>query len=89
MALATEVECTDSVFSCPDSDCEGVMEANAMGWLNLERGPDGEPVLSVYGFSEANYEVTCADCGTNADDELERAVGSIIYGSGQADWFRG
>ncbi|MEV0443877.1 hypothetical protein AB0I84_02050 [Streptomyces spectabilis] len=89
MALATEVECTNSVFTCSDSECEGVMEANAMGWLNPERGPDGKPRLEVFGFSEADYSVTCSECGSDGDAELERAVGKVIYGSGKGDWFRG
>ncbi|MEU3690529.1 hypothetical protein [Streptomyces narbonensis] len=89
MPYANEVECANSVFTCSQESCDGVMEAIATGWLNLDRGLNGEPVLSIHGFSESDYEVKCSECGANADDELERAVGAIIYGSGGKDWFRG
>lgn len=89
MALATEVECTNSVFTCPASECEGVMEASATGWLNLERGANGAPVLSIFGFSEGDYKVACSECGESGDDSLNRAVGQVIYGKGTRDWFRG
>ncbi len=89
MPFANEVDCKSSVFICPDPECEGVMEANAMGWLTLEKGSDGKPTLSVYGFSEADYAVTCSECGSDGDAELEQAVGQIIYGDGTTEWFRG
>ncbi|MFG2620721.1 hypothetical protein ACGFXC_24220 [Streptomyces sp. NPDC048507] len=65
------------------------MEADAKGWLNLERGVDGKPVLSIFGFSEADYGVHCSECGASGDDDLEHAVGSLLVGSGGKDWFRG
>ncbi|MGW5532111.1 hypothetical protein [Streptomyces xanthochromogenes] len=89
MPYANEVECSNSVFLCSKDGCDGVMEADAKGWLNLERGGNGEPVLSIFGFSEADYGVNCSECGANADADLEHAVGSILVGAGGKDWFRG
>ncbi|MFE3579089.1 hypothetical protein [Streptomyces vinaceus] len=89
MPYLTEVECSNSVFTCRRKSCDGVMEASAKGWLNLDRGADGEPVLSIFGFSEVDYEVLCSECGTTAGEELEHAVGSILVGAGGRDWFRG
>ncbi|MEU9603693.1 hypothetical protein [Streptomyces sp. NPDC048057] len=89
MPYVNEVETPESVFVCAAEGCTGVIEASAMGWLNIDKGGDGNPVLSVFGFSEGNYVVACSECGEKADGELDSAVHRIIYGAGGKDWFRG
>ncbi|MFM9367619.1 hypothetical protein [Streptomyces sp. Da 82-17] len=77
----------DSLYSC---ECGGVLEVEATAWINLSKGADGKPELEVFGFSEGDYAVKCAECGKeHTGTALGRAVGGVIYGDGGKDWFRG
>ncbi|GEB50420.1 hypothetical protein SCA03_29710 [Streptomyces cacaoi] len=83
MAVTTET----SVYHC---ECGGELQVNASAWLNLRKGSKGRAELSVFGFSEVDFEVVCALCGERSQsDELEEEIKHFIYGSGRADWFRG
>ncbi|MFF3555345.1 hypothetical protein ACWD4V_16135 [Streptomyces tsukubensis] len=89
MAYVHETETPESAFVCVEKDCDGVIEANAMGWLNIDKGDDGNPILSVFGFSEGDYAVKCSECGQDANEELEKAIYRLLIGSDGKDWFRG
>ncbi|MEW1546879.1 hypothetical protein [Streptomyces tsukubensis] len=89
MPYVHETETPESAFVCGEKDCGGVIEASAMGWLNLDKSDDGNPILSIFGFSEGNYVVACSECGKDADEELETAVYRLLVGSDGKDWFRG
>ncbi|WP_328953654.1 hypothetical protein [Kitasatospora purpeofusca] len=58
----------------PCAYCGGKLEAAAPLWFNVRRGPDGTPVLDVYGVGIESSTVSCAECGREASIEMDRKI---------------
>lgn len=67
-----EVTAADDQFAC--EECGGTLEAAAPLWFNVRRGPGGAPVLDVYGVGVEASTVSCADCGRDAGETLDRLI---------------
>ncbi|WP_327065955.1 hypothetical protein [Kitasatospora sp. NBC_01302] len=67
-----EISASEDEFAC--EDCGGLIEAAAPLWFNITRRADGTPALDVYGVGIEAATISCADCGRDAGDHLNRLI---------------